>query len=166
MARPEIVLIAAIAKQNRVIGKDGKLPWYIPEDLKRFKRLTMGFPVIMGRKTFDSIIARNKRPLPGRPNLVLTKTREYPEFPEVSTFSSLNDAVQAAEGAETVFIIGGASLYQEAFESADRLELTLVNGEYEGDAWFPEYETCVAEKFELIEEICQRGYSFVTYRRI
>jgi dihydrofolate reductase len=165
MADPEIVVIAAIAERNRVIGKDGQLPWYIPADLKRFKRLTTGYPVIMGRKTFESIIARNGTPLPDRANLVLTTSQRYPAYPGVRTFASLQSALAESRTADRVFVIGGASVYAMTLPLADRLELTLVAGVYSGDAWFPEYEHLVQERFSLTHQEQHAGYRFVRYVR-
>ena len=162
---PEIVVIAAIAAKNRVIGKDGELPWYIPDDLKRFKLLTMGHPVVMGRKTFDSIIARINKPLQQRPNYVLTNSMQYPGYPEVYTFGSFPEAIEAGRDANRIFVIGGASVYEEALQRADRLELTIVEGDYEGDAFFPHYETLIAEDFKLVNEECFPDFRFVTYEK-
>lgn len=134
----KLSLICAIA-QNGVIGRGNKLPWYLPEDLKHFKRTTMGKPVIMGRKTYESI----GRPLPGRTNIVVTRNRNY-EAEQVRVVDSLSDAIELAEhtavidGSEEAFIIGGAELYKIALPLVDRMYLTLVHAEVEGDAWFPE----------------------------
>ncbi|MFQ5638036.1 MAG: dihydrofolate reductase [bacterium] len=165
MQRPEIVLIAAIAEKNRVIGKNGELPWTISEDLKRFKRMTVGHTVIMGRKTFESIITRLGKPLPERRNIVLTSTRTYPGYPQVQTYPSLESALESVIGESAVFIIGGEAVFSETLPMADRLELTLVEKEVEGDAFFPEYANLLGTEF-LLERTEQReGYRFETYRR-
>ena len=95
MARPEFTIIAAIAEKNRVIGKDGKLPWYIPEDLKRFKRLTTGHAVLMGRRTFESIVERLGKPLPERRNVVLSSESSFSDYPEVEVYTSIDEALKA-----------------------------------------------------------------------
>ncbi len=133
-----ISIIVAVGEGNRVIGNQGKLPWHIAEDLKRFKTLTSGHPIIMGMNTFFSI----GKPLSGRTNIVLT---DIPwEAPEgVVTAFSLEDAFKKAKsfpGSEEVFVIGGGRVYREALSFADRLYLTLVHGNFFGDVFFPEYE--------------------------
>lgn len=129
-SRPKVHLIAAMA-HNRVIGAGGDLPWRLPSDLKRFKRLTLGAPIIMGRKTYTSI----GRPLPRRRNLVLSRSGFTAEGVEV--FTDLDAAVAACDAAEVVWIIGGASVYAAALPIADELHLSLVDAEVEGDTWFP-----------------------------
>jgi len=118
--------------ENGVIGRDNDLPWHLPADLNRFKSLTMGHPIVMGRKTYDSI----GRPLPGRRSVVLTRSGEY--APEgVTVVGSLEEALDACEGESEVFVIGGASLFSEALPRADRLYLTRVHADVEGDTFFP-----------------------------
>ena len=131
----EINVIVAMTK-SRVIGKDGTLPWHLPEDLKLFKAHTTGNIVIMGRKTFDSI----GRPLPNRRNIVVSKSiREEEKVSGVDYFPDLEHAIEAAqEGSGRIFIIGGASIYRQMIEKADRLYISLVDGEFEGDTYFPE----------------------------
>ena len=166
MGRPEIVVIAAVAEKNRVIGKDNELPWYISEDLKRFKRLTIGHPVLMGRKTFESIVARLGKPLPHRRNVVLTKSKYRPAFPEVETYDSLEAALAALADEKRFAIIGGESLFRKALTITDRLELTIVEGDYEGDAFFPAYEHLIDRKIRLLTKEEKDGYRFETYERI
>ena len=132
-ATPRICLIAALAA-NRVIGKDNALPWRLPADLKRFKQLTIGHPVVMGRKTYESI----GKPLPGRRNLVITRNRGYGAA-GCEVVHSLDAALAACRGAEQIFIIGGAELYREALPRAQRLEFTEIHAEFAGDALFPEF---------------------------
>ncbi len=165
MPGPEIVLIAAIAEKNRVIGKEGELPWYIPEDLKRFKQLTLGHAVVMGRKTFESILQRLGKPLPERRNIVLTSNRSYPDYPEVETYGSIEAALEALVDEPRVFIIGGESIFEETLFMADRLELTIVEGDYEGDAYFPEYENLIGKRFRLVTKVQKKGYRFESYIR-
>lgn len=129
--RPRVTIIVAMAK-NRVIGKDNKLPWHISEDLKRFKALTMGHPIIMGRKTFDSI----GKPLPGRRNIVISRNPSLTlAGAEVAT--SLEDALARCTAEAEVFVIGGQQIYAQALERADRIEMTRVDRDVEGDAFFP-----------------------------
>jgi len=118
---------------NRVIGKNGALPWRLSADLKRFRALTMGHPIIMGRKTFDSI----GRALPGRRNIVISRNVQL-AIDGVETATSLQSALEMTAGAEQVFIIGGEQIYRAALPLADRIELTLIEEDFEGDAWFPE----------------------------
>ncbi|MFQ5750783.1 MAG: dihydrofolate reductase [bacterium] len=165
MSRPEIVLIAAVAEKNRIIGKDGKLPWYISEDLRRFKRLTLGHAVLMGRKTFESILQRLSQPLPERRNVVLTSHKSFPDYPEVETYSSFEVAIEALTDEPVVFVIGGETVFKETLGLADRLELTIVEGDYKGDAFFPEYEHLIGERFKLVAKEQGEGYRFETFKR-
>ena len=140
MPSPRVSLVAALAA-NRVIGRGNSLPWHIPEDLKRFKALTLGHPVIMGRKTFDSILAILGKPLPGRLNIVLTRSAhqsDYNRFPEVRLAAALDQAIASAAGTDEVFVIGGAEIYALALPQANRLYLTEILGDVEGDTYFPE----------------------------
>ncbi len=136
----KIVLIAAFA-QNSVVGINNTLPWHLPEDLKYFKRTTSGKAIIMGRKTYDSI----GRPLPNRTNIVITRNSEF-KAEGVQVVSSLQAAIDLAgevnfiNGVDEVMIIGGASIYEEALPQAERLYLTHVHADVEGDAYFPEVD--------------------------
>jgi dihydrofolate reductase len=137
--RPRINMVAAIGK-NRVIGKGNQLLWTIPEDLKRFKQLTTSHPVIMGRKTFDSIAAMLGKPLPNRTNIVITRDTAW-GYDGVVVAHSLDEALaKAGELDQEVFVIGGAQIYEQALPYTDRLFLTLIDDEKEGDAYFPAYE--------------------------
>jgi len=129
-----IALIVAMA-ENRVIGRNNQLPWRIPADLRHFKALTMGKPIIMGRKTYESI----GRPLPGRDNIVITADSLY-QAEGCQVVHSIDQALETAGGCEEAMIIGGANLYRQTFENAERLYLTLVKAEPEGDSWFPAIE--------------------------
>jgi len=164
MARPEIIIIAAIAEKNRVIGKDGKLPWHISEDLKRFKRLTTGYPVLMGRKTFESIVERLGKPLPERRNIVLT-SKSFADYPDVETYPAIESALAAISGEQKIFVIGGEGVFKETLEMADALELTIVEGDYEGDAFFPEYEQIIGSRFLLTVKEEKDGFRFETYKK-
>ena len=129
-----LALIVAMA-ENRVIGRNNELPWRIPADLGHFKTLTMGKPIIMGRRTHESI----GRPLPGRDNIVITADRQY-QADGCQVVHSIDQALEAAGDCEEAMIIGGAELYRQTLENADRLYLTLVKAEPEGDTWFPPIE--------------------------
>ncbi len=131
---PRLSLIAAMAR-NRVIGRDNKLPWRLPADLKRFRTLTTGHPIIMGRKTFDSL----GRALPNRHNIVITRDDNF-RADAVSAVNSIPAAIAAAGNVNELFVIGGARIYEQLLPLADRLYLTLIEAEVQGDAWFPDYE--------------------------
>lgn len=121
--------------RNRGIGKSGRLPWHLPAELQHFKKVTMGKPVLMGRKTFESI----GRPLPGRQNLVVTRNEAW-QAEGCRVVHSLVDAMERAEGAE-VMVIGGGELYRQALPLASRMVLTMVEATPEADTWFPEWST-------------------------
>lgn len=153
--------MAAMA-ENRVIGKDGDIPWHYPEDLKHFKELTTGHPVVMGRKTYFSL-PEGFRPLPDRTNIVLT--RSNPDVPEeVEVAGSFDEAWKiASEVDDKVFVIGGASIYDQTLEEADKMILTFVHEEYDGDTYFPEWDE---SKWEEVERDDREELSFVTYERM
>ncbi|MFQ5571381.1 MAG: dihydrofolate reductase [Rhodothermales bacterium] len=165
MNLPEIVLIAAVAETDRLIGKGLDLPWRISEDLKRFKRLTMGHPLVMGRKTFESLVHQFNGPLPGRRLVVLTSQGPFADFPDIETYGSIDEAMAALADQEVVFIGGGATIYEQFLPIADRMELTLVEGHYEGDTYFPPFEHLIGPAFEVAEEDPRDGFRFVTYVR-
>ena len=156
---PEIVIIAAVAK-NRVIGKDNTLIWNIPEDMAHFKALTSGQTVIMGRKTWESLPPRF-RPLPGRRNIVISRQADF-AAPGAELAASLEAALQLAAQAETAFIIGGEQIYRQAMDVADRLEITEVDLEPEGDAWFPAIDP---NRWRVDQKAEYPGFAFITYRR-
>ena len=133
-------MIAAIGK-NRELGRENKLLWHIPDDLERFKQLTAGHPVIMGRKTFESILGYLGKPLPGRKNIVVSRNPTW-EHEGAVTATSLGDAIeQAAEtGTNEAFIIGGAQIYEAALPHANKLYLTVIDDEKDADSFFPQYE--------------------------
>ena len=163
---PEIVLVAALAEENRIIGRDGNLPWHLPDDLKHFKRLTTGHAVLMGRKTFESIVERLGGPLPERRSVVLTSRSDLYDHPDVTVCGSLDEALEAVADEDVVFVAGGASVYEQTLPRADRLELTLVEGAWEGDVEFPEYEALVDRDFRVVAEKPGDGYRFVTLERL
>jgi dihydrofolate reductase len=162
---PELVLIAAIAEENRVIGKDQDLPWHLPADLQRFQSLTTGHPLLMGRRTFESIVHQFGGPLPDRRTMVLTSQGPFDEYPDIETYPSVDAALDAVRDAETVFIGGGASVYEQLLPHADRLELTFIAGRYEGDTYFPAYEHLIGDLFQEVEVDARDGFRFVTYVR-
>lgn len=164
MSTPRISVIAALAK-NRVIGIENRLPWRLPEDLAHFKSLTLGHPVLMGRKTFESL----GRPLPGRTNIVITRNAMYkPEGCLVA--DSIPSAIALCRDADEIFFIGGAELYAQAIPLADRLYLTEVDIDAAGDAWFPEFDRAVFREVERQSQIGEKAdrlrFDFVTYARV
>lgn len=158
-----IAIIVAMA-ENRVIGRNNQLPWRIPADLGHFKMLTMGKPIIMGRRTHESI----GRPLPGRDNIVITADRDY-QADGCQVVHSIDQALEVAGDCAEAMIIGGANLYRQTLEDADRLYLTLVKAEPQGDTWFPLIE---AQQWREIErethnadESNEYDYDFVVLDR-
>jgi len=173
-SQPEIVIVAALAEKDRLIGNELDLPWRIPADLKRFKDFTLGHPVVMGRRTFESLLSQFGGPLKGRDNVVLTRRpmhTMHADNANVHIYSSLDGAVAAFAGRPKVFIGGGASVYEEALAIADRLELTFVEGDFEGDAFFPPYEHLIGDVFERTgsrpypPENGRPGFRFETFVR-
>jgi dihydrofolate reductase len=155
-------IIVATAK-NHAIGKDNKLLWYLPNDLKHFKDVTTGHTVIMGRKTFDSV----GRPLPKRRNIVITRQDISIEGCEV--VPSIDEALERCENEEEVFIVGGAEIYRQALPLTDRVYLTIIDQEFDGDTFFPElnaeeWTEKERENFEPDEKNKYR-YSFITLER-
>ena len=159
--KKEINIVVAIGK-NRVIGKNNQLIWKISDDLKRFKAITSGYPIIMGRKTFESI----GKPLPNRTNIVVTRNTEY-AIDGITVVNSLDGAIKKGfELGEQIFIIGGQEIYKQAIEKANRIYLTLVEDTAEGDAFFPDYsmfkKIISKEDFETKDGL---GYSFIVLER-
>ncbi|MBI2020803.1 dihydrofolate reductase [Candidatus Daviesbacteria bacterium] len=133
----KINIVVAAAGKKRVIGQKGKLPWYIPNELKRFKEITMGHPIIMGRKTHESI----GRVLPGRTNIVITSQENY-SAPGCKVAHNLDEALRLAtlaQGNDEIFVIGGGQIYEQAMQVTNKLYLTYVDKEIEGDTFFPDY---------------------------
>jgi len=128
-------MIAAMTEQ-RVIGIKNTLPWKLPNDMKWFRQNTLGKPIVMGRKTFESFGAK---PLPGRTNIIITRDQSY-QAEDCVVVYSIDEALKAAGDVDEVMIIGGASFYEQMLPKADRLYLTFVEAEIEGDAWFPEFD--------------------------
>ena len=129
-----ISLIVAHDK-NRVIGYENSMPWHLPGELKYFKEMTMGKPIIMGRKTFESI----GRPLPGRRNIVITRNTDY-DAEGIEIVGSLEEAVALVKDAPEIMIIGGAQIFEQAMSIADKLYVTVIDHEFPGDTYFPSYE--------------------------
>lgn len=165
-ARPEIVIIAAVTR-DLAIGKQGDLLYHISADLRRFKSLTLGHPVIMGRKTFQSF---PNGPLPGRLNVVLTRDRDF-GYPGIKTASSLDEAVSECIGNDKIFVIGGGHIYAEALGMASCLELTVIDAERpDADTFFPSIDDggwkVVEESGSQTDPRSGVDYRFVTLRRV
>jgi len=160
-AGPRVYLVAAVAA-NGVIGANGKLPWHLPEDLKHFKALTLGHPVIMGRKTWESL----GKALPGRENIVVTRAPGY-EAPGASVASSLAGALALCTGEPTVFVIGGGELYAEALPLAHGLVLTEIQRDYAGDARFPRFDRSAWRETQRKPQTGADGlrFDFVLYEK-
>lgn len=154
-----LTLIAAVA-ENGCIGKTGALPWYLPEDLKHFKELTTGKTVLMGRKTWESL-PEKFRPLPNRKNVVITRQAEYAVPSGVHVHRTLASAL-AEHAAEDVYVIGGAEIYKQTIDAADRLEITRVKQTVDGDAFFPEINPVL---WKEVRHDLYDGFAFVTYER-
>jgi dihydrofolate reductase len=166
---PTIVSLIVAAAENDVIGADGALPWHLPEDLKRFRRLTAGHAVVLGRLTHESIVARLGRPLPGRTSVVVSSRGPGPDHAEVAWAGSVADGVTAARAAEPageVFVLGGASVYEQALPEVDRVYLTRVHREVAGDTRMP---AGWLDGFELVGREHwpgpDGGFSWLDYRR-
>lgn len=163
MSQGRFSIIAAMAC-NRVIGINNALPWRLPADLAHFKALTLGHHIIMGRKTYESL----GKPLPGRTSVIITRDRSF-SVPGCMVAHSLEAAMAACEGDAEAFFIGGADLYRQALELADRIYLTEVKTEVAGDAWFPEFDHTrwmeSSRKHCIADEKNGFDYDFVTYDR-
>lgn len=157
----EKIIIAAVS-ENGVIGKEGDIPWRYPEDLKHFRNTTIGYPVVMGSKTYLSL-PDDHRPLQGRKNIVLTRSGiEVPE--EVELANSLEEAWSLVEdtGKQKVFVIGGASIYEQVLPEADKMLITRIHREYDGDTYFPDWKE---ENWREVERDDRDEFSLISYRR-
>ncbi|MBB1293200.1 MULTISPECIES: type 3 dihydrofolate reductase [unclassified Pseudoalteromonas] len=161
----KISMIAAMAK-NRVIGQDNDMPWHLPADLQHFKAVTMNKPVIMGRKTFESI----GRPLPGRRNIVISRNTDYTAV-GVDVVTSPEAAISLLCESDEVMVIGGGNIYQQFLKSADTLYLTFIDLDVVGDTQFPDYEQ--SANWQVVEELYNQpddkniyGYKFVTLDKV
>lgn len=166
----KLALIAALS-DNGVIGRDNKLPWYIPGDLRYFKRVTLGKPVLMGRKTWESM----NRPLPGRANIVITRQPDYPAegarvVPDLDAAIALAESIALIDGVDELMVIGGAEIYRLALPLADRLYLTEVHAEVAGDTYFPAWDRGqwqeIAREDHAAPEPGKYAYSFAVYERV
>lgn len=160
-----IISIITAMDENRLIGKDNGLPWKLPADLQFFKKVTMAKPIIMGRKTFESI----GRPLPGRKNIIITRDKQF-DAEGCDVVFSLDEAIESVKHVDEVMVIGGANIYQQFIPLADRLYLTKVSGKFEGDAWFPELDFSEWQQLEkedhAADEKNECDYSFQVFDRI
>ncbi|MEE4166771.1 MAG: dihydrofolate reductase [Desulfocapsaceae bacterium] len=156
---PEFIIIVAIA-QNGVIGRDGRLPWHLPSDLKHFKKTTMNCPIIMGRKTFDSI----GRPLPGRKNIVLSRNTSL-ELPGCFVVHSIEEVLDICEDDDKVFIIGGADIFNDFLSITDTIIVTALEREVAGDIYFPEINPAVFKQTEAIHHNLEEPYAIIRYER-
>lgn len=160
-----VSLVAAVARGG-VIGRANTIPWRIPEDMRRFRSVTMGHPVVMGRRTWDSLPDRF-RPLPGRRNIVVTRNPAW-HADGAERAGSLQEALSLLGGALQVFVIGGGELYADALPLADELLLTEIDAEIEGDTSFPSWERAAFDETSRARHVSETGipFSFVTYRRL
>lgn len=160
-----IAMIAAMAK-NRVIGLDNDMPWRLPDDLKFFKKTTTGKPVIMGRKTFESI---GSRPLPNRPNLVISRQADF-VAEGATVFSSVEDAIASTDSVEEVIIMGGGQLYKQMLPQADKLYLTLINADIDGDTLFPDWTEFswneIEREHHAMDDSHAYDFDFVTLQKV
>ena len=157
----KIISLVVAAADNNVIGRDNAMPWHIPEDFKHFKTVTMGKPCIMGRKTFESILAQLGKPLPGRVNIVVSR-KNY-QHDGALTCKDLSEAIEQGGKIETdeICIIGGAQIYAQALELANKIYLTRVHQSPEGDAFFP----ALGKEWKEESRDDRQGFSFLTYTR-
>jgi dihydrofolate reductase len=151
--------------ENAVIGKENKLPWHLPADLAHFKKLTMGKPILMGRKTFESI----GRVLPGRCNVIISRDENF-NAPGCVVASSIDTALASVSYADEVFVIGGAALLQQMLPVVERLYLTIIHHEFEGDVFFPDIDllewNAIDRKDHEPDEANPYSYSFITLERM
>lgn len=167
MAQPRVTLVAAVARGG-AMGREGGLPWHLPEDLKHLRALTLGHPVIMGRKTWDSLPDRF-RPLPGRTNIVVSRNPNF-EAPGAVPAGTLEAAIQAAQvavGSEAVFVIGGAQIYAAALPLADALVLTEIDADFPADTFFPAISPATWHEAGRTRHLSASGlsYAIVRYER-
>lgn len=141
-----IISIVAAMAQNRVIGRNNALPWNLPADLEHFKQLTLGKPIIMGRRTFESL----KSVLPGRKNIIMALEKDY-DVPGAVVVHSIKEALETASGAKEVMICGGASIYGQFLPLAQRIYLTLIKQDFDGDTYFPEFDWSDWKEIERIK---------------
>lgn len=161
-----IISLLVAASENNVIGRDNKLPWHLPDDLKYFKNLTWAMPILMGRKTFDSI----GKALPGRKSIVITRNKDW-QHEGVDAVHSIDDAVEKAEayGAKEIFVIGGAEIFRTALPDAGRIYLTRIHQNIDGDVYFPEIDkakwSLVSERFCEADEKNSYDHTYQIWER-
>ena len=159
-----LTLIVAVS-ENDVIGKDNDLIWHLKNDLKRFKALTSGHCIIMGRKTFESF----PKPLPNRTHIVITRQQDYKAAEGVIVVNSLETAIEAANQDENPFIIGGGEIYKQALEVVDTIEFTRVHHNFEGDTFFPVIQETIWKETNRVDhkkdDLHKFDFSFITYKR-
>lgn len=162
----KLIMIAAAGEEN-AIGKDNELLWHLPDDFRRFKRLTTGHPMIMGRKTFESF----PKPLPDRPHIIITRNRDYRvSHPGCQVVHSLEEALECVKTEELAYIIGGGEIYARAMAVADIIELTRVHGTFGGDAYFPIIDNSqwklVKEEYHPADKNHAYAFTYRTFERI
>ena len=161
---PTSLSIITAMDQNRLIGRDNGLPWYLPADLAFFKKTTLGKPILMGRKTYESI----GRPLPGRQNIIISRDPNY-RIDGCDTATGIEQALEMIKNQPEAMLIGGSSLYQQTIDLADKLYITFIHSQFEGDAWFPEIPSQnwveSAREDHSADDKNAYDYSFVTYLR-
>lgn len=156
-----MTLAAIVAHDpNLVIGRKGELPWHYSKDLKYFKKVTMGHPIIMGRVVFEEL---NEEPLPGRENIVLSRSRNYEHVP---TFNAIQGALAHVADEDIAFVIGGAEVYRQLMPKVEKLFVTEIHEEYEGDTYFPEYRHEIGSIWRERKRDTHSELSFVVYERI
>jgi len=151
-----LAIIAAVAR-NRGIGKNGSMPWHISEDLRRFKRITKGHTVLMGRKTYESL----GKPLVDRRNVVITRGT----LPGVESYPTIDGALEALHGEDLVFVMGGGEIYRQLLPKADRLYMTIVEQEPDADTFFPAYEHLLGTVYTLVAREEHEGFTFEDYMK-
>jgi dihydrofolate reductase len=155
----KLILTAALNK-NRVIGRDGKTPWHITEDLQRFKKITLNHTVLMGRKTFDSI----GKPLPNRRNVVISRNNNL-TIDSVEIFLTIDSALSALVNEEKVFVIGGGEIFRQTIDIADELNLTIVENAESGDTFFPPFEHLVGTIFTISSSEQHSGFHYLSLKK-
>jgi dihydrofolate reductase len=158
-----MITIIAAASENNALGKDNGLVWHLPDDFKRFKELTSGNYILMGRKTYESF----PKPLPNRKHLIITRQDNYQVPENCFVFDSISSALQSVDNAD-VWIIGGGEIYKQSMEIADRIELTRVHSEFEADTFFPEIGDeweLVKEEYHTADERHKYDFTYLTYDR-
>ena len=159
--KAKIIIVVAMSKGKRAIGHTNKLLWHIPDDLKRFKEKTLGHPIIMGRKTFESIVTILGKPFPGRHNIVITRNPDF-AYEGVTVTSSLEDALEKARehNPTEIHIGGGAEIYTQALPFVDELYVTFIDDEPESDTFFPEFES----EFKIVNEHEPKKHNDLSYQ--